>query len=208
MNDPFWAYARIQATLQLSTPRTIEEAERLVNTAENADTNNGQDPVETPRRKKAKKMGATSRMLQNNVFESAVYQAAENLQWSFDIGADVNDDLIQPTIEDFNRLALPEKLLDAREYQCDNEDGACANLGIKENPRLGRMIRGTALMFWQPVCINRIMEIMALGLVLGAIIADVVGVGKTWEAVGFLLHVSTLSESSERLLQLMQEYRI
>lgn len=63
-------------------------------------------------------------------------------------------------------------------------------------------------MFWQPVCINRIMEIMTLGLVLVAIIADVVGVGKTWEAVGFLLHVNTLSEPSERLSQLMQEYRI
>ncbi|PYH75137.1 uncharacterized protein BO88DRAFT_328807, partial [Aspergillus vadensis CBS 113365] len=84
-----------------------------------------------------------------------------------------------------------------QEYQCDNEDEACANLGIKkENPRLGGMIRGTALMFWQPVCINRIMEIMALGLVLGAIIADVVGVGKTWEAVGFLLHVKNGTEPS------------
>lgn len=113
----------------------------------------------------------------------------------FGIGADLNDHLIQPTIEDYNRIALHEKWSDAQEYQCDNEDEACANLGIKkENPQLGGMIRGTALVFWQPVCINRIMETMTLGLVLGAIIADVVGVGKTWEAVGFLLYVSTLSE--------------
>ncbi|GAA85914.1 hypothetical protein AKAW_04028 [Aspergillus luchuensis IFO 4308] len=108
----------------------------------------------------------------------------------FGIGADLNDHLIQPTIEDYNRIALHEKWSDAQEYQCDNEDEACANLGIKkENPQLGGMIRGTALVFWQPVCINRIMETMTLGLVLGAIIADVVGVGKTWEAVGFLLYV-------------------
>ncbi|GAT28035.1 hypothetical protein RIB2604_02501100 [Aspergillus luchuensis] len=105
-----------------------------------------------------------------------------------------------PTIEDYNRIALHEKWSDAQEYQCDNEDEACANLGIKkENPQLGGMIRGTALVFWQPVCINRIMETMTLGLVLGAIIADVVGVGKTWEAVGFLLYwvdeISSITDS-------------
>ncbi|OJI83166.1 hypothetical protein ASPTUDRAFT_31185 [Aspergillus tubingensis CBS 134.48] len=85
-----------------------------------------------------------------------------------------------------------------QEYQCDNEDEACANLGIKkENLRLRSTIRGIALMFGQPVCINRIMEIVTLDLVLGAIIADVVGVRKTWEAVGFLLH--NLNQWKEKL---------
>ena len=208
LKDPFWAYARIQAALQLSAPRTLEEAERLVGNAENADVDETPgtetQPSDTPRRKRAKKIIDTSKMLNNNVFESTAYQAAENLQWSFDIGADVEDHLIQPTVDDYERIAMHEKWLDAEEYQFDNEDEACANLDInKSNPRLKGMLRCTALKFWQPVCINRVVEIMLAGLVLGAIIADVVGVGKTWEAVGFLLHVSTMSEHCERLLQLI-----
>ncbi|PWY62388.1 P-loop containing nucleoside triphosphate hydrolase protein, partial [Aspergillus heteromorphus CBS 117.55] len=105
---------------------------------------------------------------------------------------DANDLLIQPTLEDYERISMHEKWLDAQEYQFDNHEEACRNLGIvdKANPRIKGMQRGQELKFWQPVCINRVAEIMRLDLLRGAIIADVVGVGKTWEAVAFLLHVT------------------
>ena len=71
-----------------------------------------------------------------------------------------------------------------------SQEEACASLGIADqaNPRMKGMQRGQELSFWQPVCINRVAEIMRLGLLVGAIIADVVGVGKTWQAIAFLLH--------------------
>lgn len=50
------------------------------------------------------------------------------------------------------------------------------------------MQRGQELKFWQLVCINHVAEIMRLGLLAGAIIADVVGVGMTWQAIAFLLY--------------------
>lgn len=56
------------------------------------------------------------------------------------------------------------------------------------NPRMKGMQRGQELKFWQLVCINHVAEIMRLGLLAGAIIADVVGVGMTWQAIAFLLY--------------------
>ena len=85
---------------------------------------------------------------------------------------------------------MHEKWLDVQEYQFDNHEEACVNLCIinQANPRMKGMQRGQELKFWRPVCINRVAEIMRLGLLVGAIIADVVGAGKTWQAVAFILH--------------------
>ncbi|PWY66464.1 putative DNA repair helicase rad5,16, partial [Aspergillus heteromorphus CBS 117.55] len=192
LKDPFWAYARIEAALQLSGPQTIAQAEEMVATAESAESVETDDVSDTtPRKpKRVKKAVDMRKMLDNRVFESSAYQTAENLQWSFDTSTDANDLLIQPTLEDYERISMHEKWLDAQEYQFDNHEEACRNLGIvdKANPRIKGMQRGQELKFWQPVCINRVAEIMRLDLLRGAIIADVVGVGKTWEAVAFLLH--------------------
>ncbi|KAF7586087.1 hypothetical protein BBP40_009595 [Aspergillus hancockii] len=78
---------------------------------------------------------------------------------------------------------------DNRNYQRENHEDACKMLGIlsTEYPRLPAMQRGTILKFWQPVMIWRLMEIKVSGYLKGAIIADSVGLGKTWEAIGFLL---------------------
>lgn len=101
-------------------------------------------------------------MLDNCVFESSTYQIAENLQWSFDTRADANDILIQQTMEDYERIAMHGRWLDVQEYQFDNHEEACVNLGIVDqaNPRMKGMQRGQELKFWQPVCINCVAEMV------------------------------------------------
>ncbi|PWY73553.1 hypothetical protein BO70DRAFT_431326, partial [Aspergillus heteromorphus CBS 117.55] len=154
LKDPFWAYARIEAALQLSGPQTIAQAEEMVATAESAESVETDDVSDTtPRKpKRVKKAVDMRKMLDNRVFESSAYQTAENLQWSFDTSTDANDLLIQPTLEDYERISMHEKWLDAQEYQFDNHEEACRNLGIvdKANPRIKGMQRGQELKFWQP----------------------------------------------------------
>ncbi|RAH56786.1 hypothetical protein BO85DRAFT_488960 [Aspergillus piperis CBS 112811] len=101
-------------------------------------------------------------MLDNCAFESSAYHIAENLQWSFDTRADAKDILIQQTMEDYERIAMHGKWLYVQEYQFDNHEEACVNLGIVDqtNPRMKGMQRGQELEFWQPVCINRVAEMV------------------------------------------------
>ncbi|KAI9931086.1 hypothetical protein MW887_010743 [Aspergillus wentii] len=51
----------------------------------------------------------------------------------------------------------------------------------------------TLLKFWQPVAIAAIIEIRDKTYLSGAVLGDPVGLGKTWEAVGVILHVSNPS---------------
>ncbi|PWY63875.1 hypothetical protein BO70DRAFT_383618, partial [Aspergillus heteromorphus CBS 117.55] len=129
-------------------------AEEMVATAESAESVETDDVSDTtPRKpKRVKKAVDMRKMLDNRVFESSAYQTAENLQWSFDTSTDANDLLIQPTLEDYERISMHEKWLDAQEYQFDNHEEACRNLGIvdKANPRIKGMQRGQELKFWQP----------------------------------------------------------
>ncbi|RAK83594.1 hypothetical protein BO79DRAFT_260036 [Aspergillus costaricaensis CBS 115574] len=113
-------------------------------------------------RKQVKRAVDISKILENCVFESSAYQIAENLQWSFDSSTDSNDLLIQPTLEDYKRILVHEKWLDAQEYQFDNHEEACVNLGFVDqaNPRMKGMQSRQELKFWQPVCINCVAEMI------------------------------------------------
>ncbi|PWY85410.1 hypothetical protein BO83DRAFT_443041 [Aspergillus eucalypticola CBS 122712] len=84
-----------------------------------------------------------------------------------------------------------QKWRDNEEFQVDCTDEHPAKIYLKgsKNPRIPNtvqnvlllssfLLNGTALKCWQTVCINRAAGIMARALVMGAMIADVVGVGK------------------------------
>lgn len=51
------------------------------------------------------------------------------------------------------------------------------------------MNRGALLQFWQTTAIAGLLEARAKGNLRGAVLGDTVRVGKTWEAVGFILKV-------------------
>lgn len=55
---------------------------------------------------------------------------------------------------------------------------------------MSSMIRTATFKHWQPVAIAAMHEILQRDYLHGVVLGDTVGLGKTWEAVGFLLHVS------------------
>ncbi|KAB8248453.1 hypothetical protein BDV35DRAFT_162042 [Aspergillus flavus] len=81
-----------------------------------------------------------------------------------------------------------EKWLDNEILQPDNHEQACERWGIlgPASPRLPGMVRRAVLKFWQPCANRRIMEIMLSKQTRGGMIADSMGLGKTWEAIGVI----------------------
>ena len=79
--------------------------------------------------------------------------------------------------------------------QRKDHDEACTMLNIVNPsvPRIPGMPISTQLTFWQPVAIKAICDFAQSPYLRGGIIADVVGLGKTWMVIGYLLHVSYLS---------------
>lgn len=87
-------------------------------------------------------------------------------------------------------------------YQRDNVEEACTALRIpsSKSPRLSSMVRSATLTFWQPPAIARLVEISGMPFIRGACLGDSMGLGKTWEAISFMLKVS-ISVPYQRHLQ-------
>ncbi|KAA8642563.1 uncharacterized protein ATNIH1004_011508 [Aspergillus tanneri] len=49
------------------------------------------------------------------------------------------------------------------------------------------MVRSAVLEFWQPVAVWGLAQFRANANIRGAILADAVGLGKTWETIAFML---------------------
>ena len=84
-----------------------------------------------------------------------------------------------------------QKWFDNILYQREDHKQACRNLRIASSkvPRVPGMHRSTRLQGWQPVAVNAIDQLRKQGKARGCIIADVVGVGKTWVVIAYLLRV-------------------
>jgi hypothetical protein len=65
-------------------------------------------------------------------------------------------------------------------------------LGItsQDKPHLSGMRPSAALFEWQPVAIAAFLKMVKDPLLIGGLLADDVGFGKTWTTTGFLLMVS------------------
>jgi hypothetical protein len=105
------------------------------------------------------------------------------------------DDIVcmgQPTVKDLESLAKLSKLMDNPKYQRDNIKESMRNLRIKDRrkPRLFRQSLSTPLRWWQLVGINAIVDARKHGKMRGMMLADIVGLGKTFQLAGYMLHVS------------------
>lgn len=98
----------------------------------------------------------------------------------------------EPTPESLEQVEQQRRILDNREYQRENHAEACRLLKISESGalRMRSMNRTATFKQWQPVAIAAMHEILQKDYIRGVVLGDTVGLGKTWEAVGFLLHVS------------------
>jgi hypothetical protein len=105
------------------------------------------------------------------------------------------DDIVcmgQPTVKDLENLAELSKLMNNAKYQRDNIAESMRNLRIKDRrkPRLYRQSLSTPLRWWQVVGINAIVDARKHGQMRGVMLADIVGLGKTFQLAGYMLHVS------------------
>ncbi|EFE36072.1 uncharacterized protein ARB_05009 [Trichophyton benhamiae CBS 112371] len=93
--------------------------------------------------------------------------------------------LCEPTSEDLQRYREQEKWIDNKDLQRQGHPEACKALGIPnpDIPRLPGMLVSAKFEFWQPLAIKAIKEFEE-GYLRGGILADDVGIGKTFEAIG------------------------
>ena len=98
----------------------------------------------------------------------------------------------QPTVKDLENLAELSKLINNAKYQRDNIIESMRNLWIKDRrkPRLFRQSLSTPLRWWQIVGINAIVDARKHGKMRGMMLADIVGLGKTFQLAGYMLYVS------------------
>ena len=87
-----------------------------------------------------------------------------------------------------------QKFFDNVKYQREDHLESCSLLKIDnpDRPRIPGMLRSSILQFWQPSIIAELLRWYLRKLLRGCALCDVVGLGKTWEVVGFLLAVSLI----------------
>ncbi|KAL4744246.1 hypothetical protein BDW72DRAFT_188978, partial [Aspergillus terricola var. indicus] len=98
-------------------------------------------------------------------------------------------ELIKPDKAAIARAQEQQDWLDNPELQRENHEEACAALGIDDldRPKLKGMRISAVLRFWQLVAINMIREFVENLYLSSAILANSIGLGKTWTTVGYLL---------------------
>ncbi|GES66031.1 putative DNA repair helicase rad5,16 [Aspergillus terreus] len=92
--------------------------------------------------------------------------------------------------------------LDNLDLQRENHDEACKALGIQnpDIPKLLAMRINTALRFWQPVAIYALAQFRENPLLSGCILADMVGLGKTWMVTAYIMHRATKLKGQPTLI--------
>ena len=103
-------------------------------------------------------------------------------------------ELIAPTQLAVDAFNQHQQWFDSHKYQREDHDAACSQLGIANPtvPKIPGMRRNVSLRFWQPVAIKAIQDMARNPLLKGCVLADAVGLGKTWTTAGYLLTVRVL----------------
>ncbi|PYI32049.1 hypothetical protein BP00DRAFT_342443, partial [Aspergillus indologenus CBS 114.80] len=90
-----------------------------------------------------------------------------------------------------------------------NHSEACQNLNIEneEYPQIPEMRPKAILKEWQPVAVDRLNQIRQNGLTRGAILADAVGLGKSWEALALMMHIARTESHQGKAFIVVVPYR-
>lgn len=217
--DPPLVLVRMTETLDLTDPwwqyHVIEKALSLVEHAEQATEEEIQaveDPFDENTVEPQNEEDATEEDLTSVgcIYSSRRYLHAESAQEAIvqmaAVGAQDGEEFakvtsrIIPTEASVAAFDKQQGWFNNREYQRENHLEACRLLGIEnpDVPKLKGMRAGIKLYFWQPVAMNGLLEMARDKLLRGALLADAVGLGKTWITVGFLMAVCNLNRCVPR----------
>ncbi|KAB8237109.1 P-loop containing nucleoside triphosphate hydrolase protein [Aspergillus alliaceus] len=210
MRDPYWQYLIIVRALNRCRRLPQDSAVIDMDQHESAAALESEDVHFTPPenetledilRNTPKKKPRPGDELHTDIFDPAKYQQGE----------DYNDLVIRDELQVSHVMQPTEAsllIIDAKrdwfnnvEYQREKVKLACEKLRIESTkfPRMRGMRRSTTLKFWQPVAIWALVEFKQKAFLKGAMLADAVGLGKTWETIGFLLAIWT--EYNDRCAQ-------
>jgi SNF2 family DNA or RNA helicase len=147
--------------------------------------------ITTKYRSKSGRPTHTNANIKTDVFDPTKYGDLKDLKHTISMELK-GSDIIKPNKEGLKKFEEMQKWFNNQAYQRENHKEACSKLGIPntQHPRLRSMIRSLVFKFWQPVAIMQLLEIKAKDYLQGAILADSVGLRKTWECIRFLLKVS------------------
>ncbi|KAE8164621.1 SNF2 family N-terminal domain-containing protein [Aspergillus tamarii] len=205
IKDPYWQYLLVvqalDRTKRIPEDNAVididehEQAEAIIN-----DDDNTWEPVQTDQRSTKKKKYTAGDELKTDVFESVKYQDAE--EYDADrIAEAMSSDIMQPTQIGLTVFEAQRDWFNNRDFQREDHDMACSMLGIENTKvcRIRGMRRSACLKFWQPVIVWALFEMRFKAYLKGCILADSVGLGKTWEALAFILKIVTdFNEECER----------
>lgn len=102
-----------------------------------------------------------------------------------------NADIITPTESMLKGFQERQAWFDSVVFQREDHAGACYRLNIPNPgiPRISGMRITKSLRFWQPVAVAALREFYTSKFMRGGLLADHVGLGKTWTTIAFLLAV-------------------
>ncbi|OJD20503.1 hypothetical protein ACJ73_08161 [Blastomyces percursus] len=124
-----------------------------------------------------------------DIFRNEQYLHADSVNWAAELAKEREDEIIAPMQESIAKFLQNQTFLDNPVYQPQDNERACRELQIP-NPKILRvkgMRRHLSLKFWQPVAVQAIRDFRASKHVKGCIESDVMGLGKTWVTIAYLL---------------------
>lgn len=198
LQDPYWqlkiAVQALRAATYKEPVTTDDDAEDDQSEDQDADDEDeaGDDSDSEQDALEELKGAETAHDINN---DSLYYMDAETFDWQRELESS-NAATIAPSAESVSRYNEQQEYFDNLNYQRENHEEACRNLGIQnpQRPRLPEMRISIHLKFWQPVAANALLEFEDNVHLKGCILADVVGLGKTWITITYLLAVSSSAE--------------
>lgn len=184
LTDPWWQVVIAQRALRGATYKAEENQGQEFSDSE-ADSEEVQDGDEEEDEAEEELPDVTD--------DSFYYLDAETFDWQKELEAGLKGNTIVPSENSIELYNEQQQYFDNLKYQREDHENACAKLGIPnpDLPRLPEMRPSIVLKFWQPVAANAIMEFEKFDHLRGCILADVVGLGKTWITITYILAVSS-----------------
>jgi hypothetical protein len=174
LNDPYWKDRLVRRAL-FKAKRAEVEKDSDEHVESGSDTSNGD----------------AEDLKELNIFDEAQYLDADSINWQHEMDSEEPSALIIPTEASIKSFQKQQSWFDNVLYQRENHAEACKHLDIPnpDIPRMKGMRPSVVLKFWQAVAIYALLLFEAKHHLRGAIIGDVVGLGKTWVVIGYLLAV-------------------
>lgn len=132
---------------------------------------------------------------------------AESQAWFKTVATGMDQDYVtlQPFDEDLvAEFDRQQQFVDSESYQREDLGASCELLQIKwrglENTvyRIAGMALSQTMCFWQPVAVKALHDFSMDPTIQGCILADVMGLGKTWVVVVYLIWVSSAKDPSAK----------